>query len=270
MPRIVPSQIVVLIDMLFPNLDTSKKKEIVISSKDRISVATIVELIDKLSIDKYPLNSGQYIKILYGLTGLKQIIEIWKTNPQTSIQSYLGTNATNPILMIRKALDKCPDEFISPESSKLEFVKDDEWRNNLELDISSMERALSNGEWKASTIIAGSIIEALLLWALDGREKRKVTDTATRLKNSSIINTQPSSLNDWSLHHYIEVARAMGIISERTKTETNQAKNFRNLIHPGREIRKNQKCSRATTLSAVSAVEFVIEDLRSYCGNGSE
>jgi hypothetical protein len=39
------------------------------------------------------------------------------------------------------------------------------------------------------------------------------------------------------------------------------AKDFRNLVHPGRAARLNQACNRGTAYSAVGALEHVIEDL---------
>jgi hypothetical protein len=39
------------------------------------------------------------------------------------------------------------------------------------------------------------------------------------------------------------------------------AKDARNLVHPGRAARLDQKCNRATALTALAAVEAVADDL---------
>ena len=44
-------------------------------------------------------------------------------------------------------------------------------------------------------------------------------------------------------------------------TQTRLAKDFRNLIHPGRAQRQGQTCDRATALSAVAAVEHIVRCL---------
>ena len=65
----------------------------------------------------------------------------------------------------------------------------------------------------------------------------------------------------WHLHEYVEVAAHMGVIKPDTATLVRLAKDFRNLIHPGRAARLGQKCDRATALGALAAVEAVARDL---------
>ena len=52
-----------------------------------------------------------------------------------------------------------------------------------------------------------------------------------------------------------------GLISPDTCNAARLARNFRNLIHPGRAARLAQVCDRATAYSAVGALEHVIRDL---------
>ena len=63
------------------------------------------------------------------------------------------------------------------------------------------------------------------------------------------------------MHHYVEVATHLAIIKPDTATEARLAKDFRNLIHPGRAQRLAQKCDRGTALSSVAALELVVRDL---------
>jgi hypothetical protein len=73
---------------------------------------------------------------------------------------------------------------------------------------------------------------------------------------------QPSAdLERWDLHDYIEVAAELAVINPDTATQSRLAKDYRNLIHPGRTLRLGQKCDRATALSAVAGVEYVVRDL---------
>jgi hypothetical protein len=64
-----------------------------------------------------------------------------------------------------------------------------------------------------------------------------------------------------ALPDYVEVAGELRIIKTDTVQQARLAKNFRNLIHPGRVIRLGQKCDRGTALSALAAVELVRRDL---------
>jgi len=51
------------------------------------------------------------------------------------------------------------------------------------------------------------------------------------------------------------------LISDDTAKLVRLAKDFRNLIHPGRAARLGQKCDRATALGALAAMEAVARDL---------
>jgi hypothetical protein len=68
-------------------------------------------------------------------------------------------------------------------------------------------------------------------------------------------------LERWNLHQYIEVAAQLGIINPNTAMQTRLAKDFRNFIHPGVAQRLNEKCDRATALSARYQLAAEIEIL---------
>ena len=114
-------------------------------------------------------------------------------------------------------------------------------------------------------MLAGSAVEALLLWALEEYEQhntgaRQAAITAL-LDRNTLTQNPPANPVDWNLHQHIEVALRLEIIESETATQARQAKDFRNLIHPGRVIRLGQKCDRGTALAALAAVEFVVRDL---------
>jgi len=75
--------------------------------------------------------------------------------------------ARDSIQIVRTALSKCQDEALSSSAAELKFLKNPDLEMVLGTDLGSVERALANGEWKAATVIGGSVIEALLLWAID-------------------------------------------------------------------------------------------------------
>jgi hypothetical protein len=173
-----------------------------------------------------------------------------------------GLPDLNPIALVRRALSSCPDEFPSASTAGLDFIGEADLRESLRMDLSAGNQALANGEWKAATVLGGSLIEALLLWRLQKCEGGKVTQSSTRLFNSRKLKKKPANdLTRWDLSHYIEVAADLEVITEETAIQARLAKDYRNLIHPGRSERLKQKCDRATALSAVAAVEHLIRDL---------
>jgi hypothetical protein len=138
------------------------------------------------------------------------------------------------------------------------FVTDPELRADLHRDLGEANRALQNGEWKATTVLAGSIVEALLLWALQTRKTPTDIQNATAALGKA-VNARP--LDRWDLFELIESAHDTDLIGASTKAAADQAKDFRNLIHPGRAMRLAKKCNRATALLGMGAVEAVIVDL---------
>jgi hypothetical protein len=110
-----------------------------------------------------------------------------------------------------------PDESPAPGTSDLEFVTDLDLRASLRNDIGAVSRALSNGEWKAATVLAGSTAEALLLWTLNQLALRPASPQSRPRKASGLQRSNPKpTLGEWNLHEYIEVAAELGVIKANT------------------------------------------------------
>ena len=67
--------------------------------------------------------------------------------------------------------------------------------------------------------------------------------------------------DNWGLDRYIKVARALDLIKDNTAKQAALAKDFRNLIQPGRSACLKEVCDRGTAHSALAAVEFTVRDL---------
>ena len=107
-------------------------------------------------------------------------------------------------------------------------------------------------------MLAGATLEALLLW--------RVMQHGDAKKQSAVKNSQrkvnPAHPQDWHLADYIEIAHELGDIGDDTAAQARLAKNFRNLIHPGRELRNQMRCDRGTAHAAFAALNLVIVDLK--------
>jgi len=150
-------------------------------------------------------------------------------------------------------------EHGAAECAELDFINDAEFRRTLLVDLDAARSALNNGEWKAATVLGGALVEALLLWAIQKQEQSKIEGAfaARKLQKKSL-----DPLN-WGLHEYVEVAEQLALISPETAKQARLARDFRNLIHPGRTIRSQQTCNRGTALATNAAVELVSLDLHS-------
>ena len=127
------------------------------------------------------------------------------------------------------------------------------------MDLGAMQRGLANSEWKAVTVLAGSVIEALLLdtlLAVDDAQQGVAKKAADDLGKSA-----PTDFQKWTLAQYIAGTKAIELISDTTADSCQLAKDFRNLIHPGRELRLAAPCNRGTAYTAAGALHHVMRDL---------
>jgi hypothetical protein len=162
--------------------------------------------------------------------------------------------------VIYQVLRECPDDAPAPDTTDPAFISDEDLRSDLHQDLGEVNRSLHNGEWKGATVLAGSIIETLLLWALQNKTtEANLKAAATTLGKSVDLTARP--LEQWYLRELIAFARADGLISESTHTAVILCQDFRNLIHPGRSRRLSLKCNRSTALIGVGGVEAVMRDL---------
>jgi len=256
MPRVVPSQVKELIDKLFPSAqNATPEKNFGISRQDSVPVAAILRMVEQLPPESLTVGPMQFAEFQASVAALQTLIQQWI--PRDFIVDHVrGLRRLNPVVLIRQTLAECQDDFPAVGTNGLEFIPDDKLKDGLRRDISAANSALSNNEWKAATGLAGSVTEALLLWRLQQENSYILLRAATTLN----LNVS-SNLGKWDFHEYIEVAAELNIINPDTASQCRLAKGFRNLIHPGRAQRLGQVCNRGTALSAVAAVEHVVNDL---------
>jgi hypothetical protein len=254
MPRIVPSAVVNLIDREFPwaNIRTASG-ELAVGSGAQLRA--LVDLVSQIPDELITIDEEKYAQLITATAAIRQALEIWTYRDRNWRLGVIGGRG-HVLFLIRDALTGCLDEAPSPEITGMSFIGDVELRARLREDFGAANRALANGEWKGATVLAGSVVEALLLWAL----QRDASSAASEARRSSLRHAT-ASLEEWDLHGYIKVARELRMITSATAAQAELARNFRNLIHPGRAQRLAQVCDRASALSAVAAVEHVVRDL---------
>ncbi len=260
MPRVVPSQVVAFINSLWPSSHDLNN----IARSQAGQLSGLVTLVDKIPNELLVMDRATYPTFVCATAHIGQKLAAWISVPDRGHDLGFMSGATqmNPVTEIRDALAKCRDEPLGSATSKLNFIPDVELRTNLLIDIMAVDRALSNSEWKAATVLAGSAIEALLLWSLQQRPPADITAATAALRTSGELTRQPDpNLERWDLHEFAEVAAKLTIIKGGTPTEIRLAREFRNLIHPGRAQRLGQTCDRGTALSSVAALDHVVRDL---------
>jgi hypothetical protein len=130
-------------------------------------------------------------------------------------------------------------------TTRFDFIAAQDLRESLDTDYSEMQRDFEAKAWKSANVIAGSIVEALLI---DYLLNLPSADTAAILK--------------LSLADAIKACLASGAITERNADLCSVIKSFRNLIHPGRMIRLQEpQPTRTSAQVAVSLVDLIVDDV---------
>ena len=138
-----------------------------------------------------------------------------------------------------------------------DFITDENFRTVLEADQKEMRQCAESKAWKAVHVLAGSIIEAVLIDYLIA-EEHVVRDDALKM----------------DLGKAVKLAAEKGIISEKAAALSSVIKEYRNLIHPGRSIRMAETTSAASARIAESLVEMILTEIegqkRSHYGYTAE
>jgi hypothetical protein len=148
------------------------------------SLQGLVRLLDQVPDELYALDAINYTALLVDIQNLRSVLSIKHSSGDTRRKMAVGPEepSAGPILYrLRSLLSKCPDYAPSPGIPGLVFVGDPHLQISLREDISSTHALLRSGEWKACTVMAGSVLEALLLWALQDRETSHRGTIATAL-----------------------------------------------------------------------------------------
>ncbi len=264
MPVVVPSQIVQFIDRTLGYFKTSPPQGIQLHPSICGALNGLLRLIEQLPNSLLPDDPGTYAEFIQSQESIRFAVK------RAEVQSVLSDMQSGPpylvpdgggkpsqVQIIRAALAACPDEVPPRHSQDLPFITPPDFRKALLIDLQTTRSALSNGEWKAATVLAGSIIEALLLWAVQQKPSVDVWAAATK-----VAPKPASDILRWDLHELAVVAEQLNLIEPDTGKQTQLARNFRNLIHPGRVLRTQQSCDRGTALVASAAVELVSRDLQ--------
>jgi hypothetical protein len=216
-------------------------------------LTAIVRMIDEIPSELLTISGTDYANLIMGTEAIKTAVEFWQQSGR-GFTGQPGVSGKNALALIREALVQCPDQMPAPSTTELAFVTDQELRESIRMDIGAASDALHRTDFKSATVLAGSAIEALLLWALQNGGH---THAPVGMKNKP-----KGPPENWDLAQYIEAATMLSLIEKETGEQAARAKNFRNLIHPGRARRLAMSCDRGTALAALAGVELVARDVK--------
>lgn len=127
------------------------------------------------------------------------------------------------------------------------FIHDNKLRLLLERDCQELEICVKNKAHKSVLILSGSIIEAMLV--------------------DYFLQNMPENLSEnkvlrKDLFELIDLAFNASLISDMTKNLSSVIRNYRNLIHPGREVRSGEKCNEETAIVAYNLLKMITGEIK--------
>lgn len=140
------------------------------------------------------------------------------------------------------------------------FIVDGDLRKIIERDYRELKlRVFPAGAWKSSVVLAGSILEAILF---DQLAKDPATKQAALLSRKAPKDkagkVKDLDAGDWKLFDLIEVATDISLLpADRSKSIDQILRDYRNFVHPKKEIRAKYPCTEAEALLALGALDTV-------------
>ena len=148
MPRVVPSQIIEVIDELFPEVKTNSRATI----RSGPTLAAILSLTKELPPELLTLTGQDLSDYIVAISLAETIQKIWTGGGNSfQVNEHRGTSV---MALLRQTLAKCPDQVPSPSTTKLLFITDSGLRESIRQDISAANQDSMNAEWKGATVLA--------------------------------------------------------------------------------------------------------------------
>jgi hypothetical protein len=139
------------------------------------------------------------------------------------ILSYLATT-------ISKLKIITDDEGSSPvtESKIFSFIQNAPLQKIIERDYQEIQRTYIAKCWKSVIILSGGAIEAILIDLLQQNDANAMSSTSA---------PENSDITKWDLCDLIKVSVELKLLSPSIDKLSHSVREYRNLIHPGNEIR---------------------------------
>lgn len=165
-----------------------------------------------------------------------------------------------------------PPDLLPPSSSPaptfsgrdFNFLSDPALRTIVERDYQELRGILfPHGAWKSTVILAGSILEAILFDRLsDPLNFVAATSHSSAPKANGVVKDLVAG--DWKLIELIRVASAIGVLpAAKSNTIDQVLRDYRNFVHPKKEIRAQHTCTEAEAQMAVGALDAVYNHFNS-------
>src|ERR1022692_3824160 len=167
MAHAVPSQVCNFIVKIFPDLDAEPAEKGQHGNRRATDVRAVLDLLGRIPDELIRLSADDDALFWANASALRNAWEDRVPSTNHLLARPLSGAEHTSLFEVKRLLAKCPDEAPAVQTTGLEFLPNDRFRDGLRTDISSANSALLNHEYKAASVLGGSVVEALLLWGLE-------------------------------------------------------------------------------------------------------
>lgn len=177
--RILPSIAVGAIKSIFP-WSKERHAPAALKSDQAPSVGAVLALVEAIPEELLPRDPETRARLLSAVGRTRGAMQTWSGGGHPEYLAKLGEaqdlGGRHPIAYIVTVLESCDEQGAPASTAGLTFIQGAEEREALRIDVAEAQRALGHSDYKAATVLAGSVIEALLLWAIDQHKEGKIAD----------------------------------------------------------------------------------------------
>jgi hypothetical protein len=219
-------------------------------------------MLDRVPDNLIALTSDEFAQFQTAAATMRNQLDWWRIHGDQALDSTPGYPGEDPITLLFLLLSKCPDEASDASEAGFEFIEINLCAIVFGPIKEESTAPLRMASGKLRRFLAGLWLRQYFFWAIQQRTSADVDIGLTKAQKEGLISSKISrDPLRWDLHEFIEVSANLGIIGSNTAIQTRLAKEYRNLIHPGREQRLVAQCGRGEAMATAASIEQVIRDM---------
>lgn len=165
----------------------------------------------------------------------------------SGIRAYLHT----ALARLQVAIEDSESTPVT-ETREFSFIQEKQLRSIMERDYTEIQRAYIAECWKSVIILCGGAIETILTDILLQHSPQTASASNAPKK---------SDITKWDLADLINVAVELQLVSPGVEKLSHSVREYRNLVHPGNEIRNNLAFGIEEARIAIEVLHIIHRDL---------
>lgn len=231
---------------VFGQTDTAQAQAAPVVKDVMTSVKEVVKELNVLSLrDFEPSAQADFLRARGNL--------VWLTGKP----SYEMPRVIELLESASRALDHYLGLGNGGETRRFAFVQDSQLRSIVERDYAELiVKLYPSGAWKSCVILAGSILEAILVDRLSQSTRLGLATASPRVPVNRRGVRIP--MDDWKLVDLINISVDIGAIQDDpAETIHRVLRDYRNFVHPKKEIRAAHECAKAEAMVSIGALDSI-------------